>query len=574
MDPELRKLLIAAHAAGASDDDLGKLVDRWQADHSQPGADIPAPQFRPGDAPQPPQDISAQLQSQYDARQRQATLAGMVPMPTYAQVGQNILHLPQRIGRQLALETVNAAQGIPGAKGVLAKVRSVSRNEPYAQAYQDVGALSNELPQTDRVIGKLIGGSALLPLLPANPAVAGAVLGGADQALSGQPGLTTGQRAFNTAVGAGVGGIAGKALGSLGTAAQASAAPTVGRSVLDLRAASKATDAINYPAAFEAAAPREPTPAIRTLFNDPNFDAIATALEKQPQWQGVDRTDPEFLGEIYKSLTDKGLSMDKGLVVFEPSQPNTKQATKEGVRLLKGKLLAAMEAPGEKPPITFDMPAETHSVAPKVIVPSREPQTGPIPRGTAGRAMGDQAQVAMDANGRAVAVSPRDVQGPAGPAFMLRGQPGKVQPGADIETPAMRVQTAPGVPLAPYMPEYRPAVQAHAENEGLFKAFKLGYKGLKANAGKGVSIEQADKLSPEAIDAWLPTATPAQRQQFANGVLARLKQEPQRTKLIFPSKALTTASQFSRAAGTPTQTWADFLSTLGLTSANASGGPP
>ena len=82
------------------------------------------------------------------------------------------------------------------------------------------------------------------------------------------------------------------------------------------------------------------------------------------------------------------------------------------------------------------------------------------------------------------------------------------------------------------------------------------------------------RQDPEAIDQFMQGASPAERQRFTQGVLARLQQEPKRAKLVFPSRALRTATDLTRMAHTPSQTWADFLSTLGLTSANAAGGPP
>ena len=573
MDPELRKMLIAAHAAGASDDDLGKLIDKWDADHAPSGAFAGQPSAaeimaRPDVAA--PHD--AGLQAQADAAQQRATLRGMVPMPTYAQVGQNIAHFPQRIARQAGLEAVNAVQGIPGGKGVLAKVRSVGRSEPYAQAYQDVGALTNELPQRDQTLGRLVGGAALLPVLPANPAVAGAVLGGADQALSGQPGLSATRRAVNTGLGTLAGGITGSLVGNIGTAARSSAAPSVGAARLDQAAKMAEQDAANYGNALHSAAPREPTPAITALFNDPHFEAIASALEKQPQFAGMDRTDPAFLDQMYKSLSDKGVALEKGLAQFDPTQPNTKRAQQQAVKLLKGKLLAAMEAPGEKPPITFDVPAETHRVEPVVTELGHEQAFGHPMSGTANQYAASpttHAQLLRDFP------SVPQRQGPAGPGFNLRANPGHVQPGVDISAPAMRVQTAPGVPLSPYMPEYRTAVEQHAENVRLGKAFERGYSALQTNASpKGVPLKQATKLSPEAIDQFMQGASPAERQRFTQGVLARLQQEPKRAKLVFPSRALRTATDLTRMAHTPSQTWADFLSTLGLTSANAAGGPP
>lgn len=560
MDPELRKLLQAAHAAGASDEDLGHLIDRWNADHAQ--ASVPQPQFRPGDEPHGPVDISRQLQAQVDAQQARSKLPGyMQAAPTLGQAG-----------RQLGEEVINFATGIPGAKGILAKVRASSRNEPYAQAYDDINALTGELPKSHQIVGRTLGAATVFPLLPENPAIAGAVLGGADQALSGQPGVSMRQRGVNTAVGAGAGYLGGRLLENVGTAARSYFAPTVGKAKLDQLERMAATDAVNYGAALDEGMTREATPQIKALLENPDFDAIASSLEQYPVFRGMDRTDPRFLDQIYKSLSDKGVALEKGLAQFDPSQPNTKRAAQAAVKTLKGQLLDAMSSPGVKPAITFNVPAETHAVEPQVTELGHEQAFGHVLPGTA-----NEYAASPTTHGQLVRDFPNvpQRQGPAGPAFNLKANPGHVQPGVEVQAPAMRVQTAPAKQIAPMMPSYPEAVQAHAENVQLGKAFDRGYLALKKNASKGgVPLNQATKLSPEALQLYLKDASPATRQEVVNGVLARLQQEPKTTKLVFPSKALRTASDFARTANAPNQGMIDFLTRLGVLGANSAGGPP
>lgn len=293
MDPELRKLLVAAHAAGASDDDLGKLIDRWHADHA-PAVD--GQQFRPGDEPKPPRDISAQLQAQYNAQQARSQLPDyMQPMPTLSQVG-------RRAGEEL----INAVEGIPGTRAVLAKARSMGRGEPYAQAYDEVGSLTGELPKSHQIIGKAVGSLATLPLLPASPVTAGAVLGAADQALSGQPGLSLPQRAVNTVAGSVIGGLGGKIADMGVTAGRAIAGKSLGRTALDMRAATKLADRANYGAAEAEgqAAAQAPTPAVVTqAFSEPDIAPYVSAVKSSRQFANAD--DATVLREAYKLLSER-----------------------------------------------------------------------------------------------------------------------------------------------------------------------------------------------------------------------------------------------------------------------------
>lgn len=281
-----------------------------------------------------------------------------------------------------------------------------------------------------------------------------------------------------------------------------------------------ATNAQNYERSLGLAAGREVTPAIRDVLSDPYMAPHIAAIRQLPQMQGVATTDPAFLHALYKRLSDIEGGAMTGLESVEARNPNTKAETQDAARTLKDRLLGAMETAGEKPPITFEVPEATHTVEPQ-ITPGREPQRGPVLAGTAGRAMGDQAQVSVGPNGAATVVSPRDVQGPAGPAFQLRAQPDVVRPGIVAQTPAMRIQTAPAQAVPAYMPEYRGAVDQAHEGFTQLDALQKGYEALPALAKTTqMTPQQVEDFSLPSLRSFLEGKSPESVNQLRTGIQA------------------------------------------------------
>ena len=117
-------------------------------------------------------------------------------------------------------ELTNVSQGIPGMRAVEAGIASKVYGVPYATALKASDAVVGSLPPSHQVIGKMAGAALLAPVLPSNVIGAGAVLGGADQALSADPDKTLGQRITSTALGAGGGAAMGGVLKGAGNVAQ------------------------------------------------------------------------------------------------------------------------------------------------------------------------------------------------------------------------------------------------------------------------------------------------------------------------------------------------------------------
>lgn len=466
MDPELKKLLDQYAAAGASDAELLEVAKAWKTQHATASA-------------QPP----------------------VTPHGTSGTWGG-----PQPKQNPLAIPAI--ARNAPPREDVMGAARELGAT-----------ALGMALPETKIA-------TALDAVPGVGPFVAKAITRLGTGALTGAVAAGPGHRQSGAKTGA----ILGPIFGGVGDAVVAKATPLAtklaakGMDYANLRdvlhGSVDATNAENYGRALGNAAGREATPAIQGVLNDPYMAQHIAAIRALPQMQGVPETSPQFLHALYKRLSDIEGGAITGLESVEARNPNTKAETQEAARTLKDRLLSAMETAGEKPPITFDVPAETRTVEPR-ITPGREPQRGPVLPGTAGRAMGDQSQVAMDANGRAVAVSPRDVQGPAGPAFQLRAQPNVVKPGIVAQTPAMRIQTAPGKPVSAYMPEYRGAVDQAREGFAQLDALQKGYEALPALAKTTqMTPQQVEEFSIPSLQNFLNGKSPETAEQLRTGIQA------------------------------------------------------
>lgn len=539
MDPELKKMLEAAHAAGASDEDLRGLIDRWHADHDSHG----------------PVDVSAQLQQQVDAREAEARK-----------------HPVQPIAGKGVARALNAFQGIPGGKLVeavaLAKQNGISRQH----AVQLIDNTTDQLGGGEKFLGKLVAG-APLALIPGSPAMVGAGVGGADALLDPQE-ESGGQRAFNTGLGAAGGAVAGRVLDRLVTMGRARFAPRFAKGKFDLEDAANDINDVNYGESMDAAMGREAPPHIQALLNNRHFGPRVDRVLQSPRFENMDPTDPRVLNEVYKNLTDEETSVMKGLQPIEPTKGNTKRATLKDIRELKDQLLNAMSRPGQKPPLALDVAPETHVIEPR-ITPGRDAMRGPMLPGTANQ-YGDNEttlnQIVRDFPG-----SPAGRQGPAGPGFALRAQPEDVKPGVEISTPGMHIETAPAKDVPAFMPEYPAAVDAARQGKSASKAFSRGYNTLLANAryrGNAMPEKIALAFSPDAVERAAGKMTDADKAEMVQGILSGVKASPKmarggRIPLPWTSAATREAPGLLRAVNAPDQATYDILAKLGFTSLNS-----
>jgi hypothetical protein len=128
--------------------------------------------------------------------------------------------LPKALLNSSLATAANLSQAIPGAEAAQAGIRSVVRQQPYADALNDIRG------QTSKITGPLgtvehgIGLTAALPLVSGMGVVGGgAAIGGASQALSADPGSLK-MRALKTAGGAALGAATGGLLKGAGNVMQ------------------------------------------------------------------------------------------------------------------------------------------------------------------------------------------------------------------------------------------------------------------------------------------------------------------------------------------------------------------
>jgi len=438
---------------------------------------------------------------------------------------------------RLLTHVLNTAQGIPGMEAVEAGAGALAShllgNTPlsYRQSLSTLREATGNIGGKTSIAEHMMGSLATLPFLPKNPAVAGGLLGGADQALSADP-ITSasdvGGRAVATGVGAGIGALTGKLLDQAVAAGRAKFGQSSAANVLK-REASRATAASeNYAKAIAEGQGKAPTPAILRVLNKPDIAVIADELLQTRKFQGMDPHSPEVLDAIYKTLSDQAATAKRGLDAVTPNKANIGRFRLSDIRSAQSELLNAMESAGTvtKPPIMFNVPAEITSTDP-VYTRGHEHAFGPVLEGTAGRARGNASQVAIDPSGRATAVSPRDVQGPMGPAFQLRADPERmVRPGVEVASSGMRVQTAPAetTRLPAMMPSYRMAVDKYAGDSRLIDAVKRGSDMVKRAGTDLQGSKNLTKTSREAFAKWAATVSPEERQAAAEGILGGLKQ--------------------------------------------------
>lgn len=379
---------------------------------------------------------------------------------------------PPTSGAGWAAHVLNIAQGIPGVERLEATAGAIGNGIPYEQSLKALREITGGIGGKTAAAERFAGSLAALPFLPANPAIAGAVLGGADQALSADP-ASLAERAGKTALGTAGGAAVGKALDLGVTAARSVLAKTPAANLLDRAAQRSASANTNYAKALAEGVGKPATPQVQAFLAQPDVAEIVTELQSTRPFAGVPADDPKMLDAIYKTLSDRGAAVKKGLDAVSPNKPNI------------GRFRAA------------DIKA----------------------------AQSD----ALDA------ISGGTIPGP--------------------------------------MPSYRNAVADFAEKSAGMDAVKQGVKALKTASGNSPSVNALLKSTPEAFAKWAATATDAQKEAAAQGILGELKTAGRMragnilgTPLVpMPTKALRQAPGLLRMVE-PNGSLVAKLSLLGLNS--------
>jgi hypothetical protein len=267
------------------------------------------------------------------------------------------------LGR-LVTHVLNAAQGIPGMEAFEAGAGALgSHLTSHPLSYQE--SLNTLRDQTGNIGGKTsvaekaMGGLATLPFLPANPAAAGALLGGADQALNADPNQSLLERGTRTAAGAAGGALVGRYLDKAITAGSSLLRPTAAADVIGMKAARAQSAKEMYDLALNLGHSHEATQAVKDYVAEPEIADIVSELQKTKQFANVAPHDPAMLDAIYKTLSDRAAIVKKGLESVTPNRPNIGRFRGKDIASQQQGLLSALEAPGTKTTTTVIPAMET-----------------------------------------------------------------------------------------------------------------------------------------------------------------------------------------------------------------------
>lgn len=473
---------------------------------------------------------------------------------------------------RFATHALNAAQGIPGVEAVEAAAGALGskltgRPQTYRQALGTLKTATGQIGGKTAMGERILGSTAVLPFLPANPVLAGAALGGADQALSADPDASLAGRAGRTVLGAAGGAAVGKAAEFAPTFVRGVLAKNPAANLLQRQASRAQSAKALYDAAIQGGS-REPTQAVQKFLAEPDIAALVGELQQSRPLQGVAAHDPRMLDAIYKTLSDRAAQLQKGLDAVSPNRPNIGRFRLQDTKAAQQKLLDALEQRGTK---TVEVQPPVPAV-PEQVVPSPTTAQSPAPdlrdainnfwtrqavaaqRGE-GTVEQQMARQALERHGMENVVSPS-----------LSGAPGpRVIPG----TPAQPAATA-QVPVPPAMAGYRDAVTDFAQRSADITGVKRGYDALRTaihpTLPRGANLT---RITPEALAEDAASMSPSVRSAVGEGVLGGTKMALKQAPLTTGRKAVSKAPSIMRAAGVPQQQLIDALTRMLLTGGNA-----
>jgi hypothetical protein len=228
------------------------------------------------------------------------------------------------LGR-LTTHILNAAQGIPGMEAFEAAAGSLgskfTKNPlTYEQSLNTLRDATGNIGGKTSAIEHVMGSLATLPFLPKNPAVAGALLGGGDQALAADPNESLLARGAKTAVGAGVGAVTGKILDNVITAGKAVGATSSASNVIRREAVRDAAANKGY-GAFRKLGDLGRTPELDAILDLPVVKtAVATVKGESPTLAKLPDTDAAVLDAVYKRVGNKAFKALHGAETNEARQ--------------------------------------------------------------------------------------------------------------------------------------------------------------------------------------------------------------------------------------------------------------
>ena len=248
---------------------------------------------------------------------------------------------------RFATHALNAAQGIPGVEAVEAAAGALGskltgRPQTYRQALGTLKTATGQIGGKTGMGERILGSTAVLPFLPANPVLAGAALGGADQALSADPDASLAGRAGRTVLGAAGGAAVGKAAEFAPTFVRGVLAKNPAANLLQRQASRAQSAAQLYGKALAEGQGKTGTAAVQKFLAEPDIAAVVDELSQTRPFQGVAKDSPEMLDAVYKTLSDRAAQLKKGLDSVTPNRPNIGRFRLHDTKAAQGELLDAV----------------------------------------------------------------------------------------------------------------------------------------------------------------------------------------------------------------------------------------
>ncbi len=459
---------------------------------------------------------------------------------------------PKPMGAWPSLKTIPAeltalSGAIPGATALQAAVRAGLRGQSYRDALRDIQGAQANLAPGEKTALNIAGASPLAALIPGSPMWGGAALGGAGGAFNAEP-VGLGQRLWDTAKGAAIGGATGKALDLASTAGRALFAKSLGKNALERQGAMRAADATNYGRAgaegdaavaaerapqlqFEAAQARIARPPQR-LLPAPGQSVAGKANVFQPG-EGIQSSLEDLQHELeaqsglapgtvrapsvdeaaradYTSVTPPGEPHPGGPLTYDYTRSRpvvTRAANDVNVRNPAAQSTGATAPPTVSPLQNLRQTLARPDIAPYV----KEVQASPSLAGADDPTVLQEVYKLMGARqrmlGRGMVADPTNFK--AGSALEQ----------ADIGNAKEALLAA----ADPVMPSFREAVQAHAAAAGEQEALYTGADAARRQiGGKQVAGKRLTGQSLDAILRDIKQMTPGEQRAAAEGILGRL----------------------------------------------------
>lgn len=450
----------------------------------------------------------------------------------------------------IAGSLADVAQGIPGVGALEAGARSIFRNQPYREAYQDITRQTDKVPTSAKIIGRTAASLPLMAMLPGSAAASGAMLGGASEALDANPDRGIAGRVGMGAVGAATGGLLGKAFEMVPTTVRAFVGGNPSSALLAKQAARAASAKQLYSQALSEGQGKAGTQAVQAFLAEPDIAGIVGELQSTRPFANTAADSPEMLDAVYKTLSDRAQTLKKGLESVTPNRPNIGRFRLTDTKAAQQQLLDALETPGTITKTTTVPPIETaQSPAPSLrdAVDNFWTRLGKVATRSEGTTDQQLARRSLERHSAENIVSPSLSGAPPGPRVVS-------------ETTS----------LPPVMPSYRDAVTDYATRSGDMNAFVRGNDAVKSSLSGNIPSGKALlRSTPEALGEWAASGTPSELANASEGANGAVRNALLKKPFTTGRHAVGDLPSLLRQLQDPVQARIDLLTKLGLLSANA-----